>query len=179
MQETQELQVQFLGKGRSPGGGNGNPLQYPCLITPMDRRAWQAAVHRIIKSQIPLSNWAHHTHTHVIWNLNPYCLVQASSVSKSCLTLCDPMDNSLPGSSVHEISHVRVGYHFLLQGIFPTQGSNLRLLCLPHWQEDSLPMNHLGSSKLFVPTYWINRIVRCFFWPRSSLKKITNILKVP
>ena len=33
------------GLGRSPGGGSGNPLQYSCLGNPMDRGAWQAAVH--------------------------------------------------------------------------------------------------------------------------------------
>ena len=32
------------GLGRSPGEGNGNPLQYPCLGNPMDRGAWQATV---------------------------------------------------------------------------------------------------------------------------------------
>ena len=39
------------GSGRSPGGGHGNPLQYSCLENPMDRRAWQAAVHGATKSQ--------------------------------------------------------------------------------------------------------------------------------
>ena len=39
------------GLGRSPGGGHGNPLQYSCLEKPMDRGAWQAAVHRVTKSQ--------------------------------------------------------------------------------------------------------------------------------
>ena len=42
------------GSGRSPaspGGGGGNPLQYSCLENPMDRRAWQATVHQVIKSQ--------------------------------------------------------------------------------------------------------------------------------
>ena len=34
--------------GRSPGGGNGNPLQYSCLENPMDRGAWQATVHGVI-----------------------------------------------------------------------------------------------------------------------------------
>ena len=34
---------------RSPGGGHGNPLQYPCLENPMDRGAWQAIVHRVAK----------------------------------------------------------------------------------------------------------------------------------
>ena len=37
------------GSGRSPGGGHGNPLQYTCLENPMDREAWQATVHRVIK----------------------------------------------------------------------------------------------------------------------------------
>ena len=67
------------------------------------------------------------------------------SVAKSCPTLCDPMDCSPLGTSVHGISQAKdpgVGFHFLLQGIFPTLGLNLRLLC---WQADSLPLSHLGS----------------------------------
>ena len=36
--------------GRSPGGGNGNPLQYSWLENPMDRGAWQATVHGVTKS---------------------------------------------------------------------------------------------------------------------------------
>ena len=39
------------GSGRSPGEGNGNPLQYSCLGNPMDRGAWQATVHRVAKTQ--------------------------------------------------------------------------------------------------------------------------------
>ena len=39
------------GLGRSPTGGNGNPLQYSFLENPMDRGTWQAAVHRVTKSQ--------------------------------------------------------------------------------------------------------------------------------
>ena len=39
------------GYGRSPGGGNGNPLQYSCLGNPMERRAWRAIVHKIAKGQ--------------------------------------------------------------------------------------------------------------------------------
>ena len=52
-------------------------------------------------------------------------------VAQSCLTLCDPMDCCLPGSSVHGDSpgkNTGVGCHVLLQGIFPTQGSNPVLL---------------------------------------------------
>ena len=37
------------GSGRSPGEGNGNPLQYSCLQNPMDRRSWQAIVHEVAK----------------------------------------------------------------------------------------------------------------------------------
>ena len=42
------------GSERSPGGGNGNPLQYSCLGNPMDRGAWWATVHRVAKSQTRL-----------------------------------------------------------------------------------------------------------------------------
>ena len=38
------------GLGRSPGGGHGNSLRYSRLENPMDRGAWQAAVHRVTKS---------------------------------------------------------------------------------------------------------------------------------
>ena len=38
------------GLGRSPGEGNGNPLQYPCLENRMDRGSWWAAVHGVAKS---------------------------------------------------------------------------------------------------------------------------------
>ena len=41
---------------RSPGEGNGNPLQYSCLENPMDRGAWQATVHAITKSWTQMSD---------------------------------------------------------------------------------------------------------------------------
>ena len=44
------------GLGRSPGGGHGNTLQYSCLENPMDRRAWQATIHGVTKSQTGLSD---------------------------------------------------------------------------------------------------------------------------
>ena len=40
------------GSGRSPGGGNGNPLQYSCLGNLMDSGAWQATVHGVAESEI-------------------------------------------------------------------------------------------------------------------------------
>ena len=39
------------GSGRSPGEGNGKPLQYSCLENPMDRGAWRAAVHGVAQSR--------------------------------------------------------------------------------------------------------------------------------
>ena len=44
------------GLGRSPGEGNGNPLQYSGLENPMDRGAWRATVHGVTKSQTRLSS---------------------------------------------------------------------------------------------------------------------------
>ena len=67
-------------------------------------------------------------------------------VAKSCLTLCDPMDCSPPGSSVHGIfpgKNTGVDCHFLLQEIFPTQGWNLL-----NWQVDSLPLSHLPIQEV-------------------------------
>ena len=50
------------GSGRSPGGGNSNPVQYSCLENPMDRGAWWAAVHGVTKNWTRLSG---QTHTHI------------------------------------------------------------------------------------------------------------------
>ena len=68
------------GSGRSPGEGNSNPLQDSCLENPMNEGAWQAAVHRVTKSQTRLKQ----------------------------LTLCNPTDCSPPGSSVHGILQARI-----------------------------------------------------------------------
>ena len=59
-----------------------------------------------------------------------------------CPTLCDPMDCSLPGSSVHGILQARILSELdaLLQGVFPTLGLDLHLVCLLHWQAGSLPL---------------------------------------
>ena len=50
--------------GRSPGEGNGNPLQYSCLVNSRDRRAWPAIVCGVAKSRTQLSDPPTHTHTH-------------------------------------------------------------------------------------------------------------------
>ena len=67
----------------------------------------------------------------------------ACSVAESCLTFCNPMDCSPPGSSVHKIYQARIlewiALPFLLQGIFPTQQLDPNVL---HWQVDSSPLTH-------------------------------------
>ena len=49
------------GSGRSPGEGNGNPLQCSCLENPMERGAWRATVHAGVESQTRLSDHARTT----------------------------------------------------------------------------------------------------------------------
>ena len=68
-----------------------------------------------------------------------------------CPTLCDRMDCSPPGFFVHEIFQARilagVGFHFLLQGIFPTQGSNPGL---PHCGQILYQLSHQGSTQVKI-----------------------------
>ena len=72
-----------------------------------------------------------------VWMLKPLTPIKQHAVclaAQSCPTFCDSMDCSPPGSSVHWDSpgkNTGVGCHALLQGIFPTQGSNPGLL---HWR---------------------------------------------
>ena len=72
------------------------------------------------------------------------CSVKWTEVVKSCPTLCDPMDSSLPSSTVHGIFQARMGCHFLLQGIFPIQGSNPGLL---HCRQTLYHLSHQGSPQ--------------------------------
>ena len=51
-----ETQLQSLGQGRSPGEGNGYPLQYSCLENSMDRGAWRAIVHGVAKNGTQLGD---------------------------------------------------------------------------------------------------------------------------
>ena len=72
-----------------------------------------------------------------------------SLVTTSCLTLCDPLDGSPPGSTVHGISQVRILEWVAIpfsRGIFLTQGSNLHLFHLLHWLADSLSLVPPGKA---------------------------------
>ena len=92
-------------QGRSPGEGNGNPLQYSCLDNPKDRGSWQTTVHRVTRvgHDLALSFFLinpvlfieHLLHAQHSTTLGYCCLI-----AQSCPTLCDPIAYSPPGSSV-------------------------------------------------------------------------------
>ena len=92
-----------------------------------------------------------------MFNICNYCeCVCVCTLTQLSLTLCNPMDCSLLGYSLHGIFQARILEWvdiFLLQGIFLTQGSNLHLL---HWQEGSLPLHHLG--RLFSSVQLLSRV---------------------
>ena len=78
------------------------------------------------------------------WTLTTFttCMRVCAKSLPSCPTLCDPVDCSPPGSSVHRIPQARILEWDAVAssgGVFPTQGWKLRLLCLLHWQAGSLP----------------------------------------
>ena len=77
------------------------------------------------------------------------------SVAQLCLTLCDSMSPACqaPLSMEFPGKNTRMGCHFLLQEIFPTQGSNPCLLHLLHWQADSLPAGPPGKPENWGPSY--------------------------
>ena len=81
------------GWGRSPGEGNGNPLQYSCLEDPMDRGAWWATVYGVAKSWTRLSDKHTHTHTHthiyrdVLKDYIPYLMNQSLTKTLGILVL--------------------------------------------------------------------------------------------
>ena len=81
------------GLGRSPGEGNGNPLQYPCLENPMDGGAWLTTVPGVTKSRTRLSEFT--------------ITAAAAKSLQSCPTLCYPIDGSPPGSPVPGILQAR------------------------------------------------------------------------
>ena len=103
--------------------------------------------------------------------------VRAKSLQSS-LTLCDPVDCSPPGSSVHEASpgkNTGVGCHALLRGIFPTR-SNLHLLCLLPWQTGSLLLVPPGKPR--VAEAAIQRDLRSLFKARVPTMLLSRYVTV-
>ena len=132
------------------GEGNGTPHQYFCLENPMDGGAWWAAIYGVARSRTRLkrlssssSSSSMYTHGWIpsvfIWNYhNIVNRLHAALrlVTQSRLTLCDPIDCSPPGSSVHGDSPDKdtgVGCHSLLQGSNPGLSHYRQIIyCLSH-----------------------------------------------
>ena len=91
---------------------------------------------------------------------------------QSCLPLCDPMDCSPPGSSVHGTLQVRIwsGLPFPPPGGRLTQGWSPRLSCLLHWQVGSLPLAPPEKPSACLPNeyYFLEPIPLCDTWNVSS-----------
>ena len=81
--------IPIPGLGRTLEVGRDKPLQYSCLENPKDRGAWRATVHGVTELDI-----TEHTQAEFLG------LCCGCSVAKSCLTLCVPMDCSMPGFHV-------------------------------------------------------------------------------
>ena len=143
----QETQVRSLGREDAlEKGMNGNPLQYSCLENPWTEEPgglqWRIPGQRslagyspwVANSQTRLSNW--HFHFHFLYLKGALHLKEARWWFGHCVLsdFCHPMDCTPPGSCQWDFpgKNTRVGFHFLLQGIFLTQGSNLVLL---YWRQ--------------------------------------------
>ena len=83
-----------------------------------------------------------------VWKMAQTSLYVCAKSLQLCLTLCNPMDCSPPGSSVHGILQTRILEWVAMlssRGIFLIQRSNACLLCLLHWQMGSLPLAPPGK----------------------------------
>ena len=120
------------GSGRSSGERNGNLLQYLCLENSMDRGVWQVTVHGVAKSQTWLSIRSD----------------QIRSVAQSCLTLCDPMNCSIPGLPVHHQLPEFTQSHV-------------------YWVSDAIQPSHPQSSP-FPPALNSSKHQSLFQWINSS-----------
>ena len=115
-----------------------------------------------------------HTHSNPL--IFEALLLSCCSVAKSCPTLCNPMDCSpirLLCPWDFPVKNTGVGFYFLLQGIFPTQGWNSHML---HWQADSLPLSHQGSPPAtgYFQTYLGIR----FMWRLKKCPKLSSSLQL-
>ena len=127
------------GLGRSPGEGNGNPLQYSCLENPMDGAAWWATVHGVTKSWTRLSDFTTlqycvdfcHTLTCIRrrqWHPTPVLLPGKSHGWRS-LVSCSPWGREESDTTEW------LPFHFSLPCIGKGNGSPLQCFCLENLRD--------------------------------------------
>ena len=121
------------GSERSPGGRNGNTLQYSFLESAMDRGTWQAAVHGVTKSRTWLSNW---THTYL------------SIISLPCcywIFICIKLYNLCFHDQTFSFSIVCLRYNhtFTCESIFSFP-SYVRIHCM-------------NMSQLYIQSWWVSQ----------------------
>ena len=164
-----------LGVLRSLCWGEGAILDIPCVLSrlrlfaalwtvvhpgslPMEfpGKDTEAGCHFLLQGILPTQGW-HQRLWHLLhWQagclpMEPPGKVLLCLVTQSCLTLCNPVDCSPPGCSVHGDSpgkNTGLGCHALLQGIFPTQGSNRGL---PSCRQILYRLNHQESQPGTTP----------------------------
>ena len=105
------------GLGKSPGEGNGNPLQYSCLDNSMDRGAWWATVYGVAKRQTWLSDkqWTQWTDFHLSWHT--LCSIPIIKTQFSCSFL--GLTNLIPKiRNIHFRVDKRKFYHLSLKSSF-------------------------------------------------------------
>ena len=160
--------VSIPGLRRSPGEGNGNPLQYSCLGNPMNRGAQWVTVHGVAKSQTWLNNWVHSTkclpslyqstfQTHFIppFSFCPW-ICHVCVCVQLCPTLYNPMDSRLLGFSVHGNFQARI---LECVAIFYSRGSSWSrdwthsscISCIGRWI-----LYHCASREALKPVHLPN-----------------------
>ena len=109
------------GSESSPGGGNGNPLRYSCLVNAMDRGAWWTTVHGVTKSWTQLSDWTMAPHSSTLaWKI-PWAEEPGGLQSME---------------SLESDTTARLHFHFSLSCIGEGNGNPLQCSCLENPRDE-------------------------------------------
>ena len=144
------------------GEGNGNPLQCSCLENPRDGGAWWASVYAVTQSRTRLKRLSSSSSSAI--KVGDHWARESLYVHAQLhLTLCDLMNRSLPGFSVHGIFQARTLERVAIsssRGVFPIQGLKPCFLCLLncmcilyHWATGEVQQKIFCPSSFSVPGY--------------------------